>query len=51
MDASLFRELNETETEEFKLWARENYVPGDNIPIIWHPVIRKECAKINEEDK
>jgi hypothetical protein len=46
----LFRELTETETKEFQQWARENYKPFSPIDGIWHPVVQKECAKINEEE-
>jgi hypothetical protein len=46
-----FRDLNESESNEFKQWARDNYKLGDSIKSIWHPVIQDECGKINQEDK
>jgi len=46
---TLFRELDETDTESFKQWARDNYSPGEEISGVWHPVVQKECVKINEE--
>ena len=45
----LFRNLTLSEEVEFKACARENYEPNSNINELWHPVIRKECKKINEE--
>ena len=47
MPDNFFRDLDATEAEEFKQWARDNYKPGDPISGIWHPVIRLECARIN----
>ena len=47
----LFKELTAEEAKEFRGWARENYKPFDAIPIIWHPVVREECTKINIEKK
>lgn len=44
-----FRELDESEDQEFRKWARENYVPLEDISEHWHPVVRDECAKINNE--
>lgn len=44
-----FRDLNESEVKEFRKWARNNYIVGSNIPIIWHPIVRDECEKINKE--
>lgn len=46
-----FRQLNESEKKEFKQWARDNYTPGDKISELWHPIVRQECEKINEEQK
>ena len=49
MDDGFFRELSETEVEEFKQWARDNHKIGDEVSEVWHPVIRKECKLIDEE--
>ena len=46
---SMFRELDESEELDFRKWARENYVPFQDISGGWHPVVRDECKKINEE--
>ena len=46
---SFFRKLNEQEVEEFKAWARSNFHPGDKIQDTWHPVVRAECHKMEEE--
>tara|TARA_Y100001938_G_scaffold140799_1_gene209522 strand:- start:91 stop:327 length:237 start_codon:yes stop_codon:yes gene_type:complete len=45
----LFRELEDEEVEEFKVWARENYTPFSEIKGVWHPVIQQECIEINKE--
>lgn len=44
----LFRELDETEAEEFRQWARENYKPFDPINGVWHPIVQEECVEINK---
>ncbi|MCK9429611.1 MAG: hypothetical protein M0R17_06365 [Candidatus Omnitrophica bacterium] len=49
MENWLFSKLRPEEEIKFRKWARENYVPGTNIPEIWHPVIRMECEKMNVE--
>jgi hypothetical protein len=46
---SIFRDLSKEEEKEFRNWARENYTPGEEIKRFWHPVVRDECIKINEE--
>jgi len=43
----MFRELNEQEQKEFKQWAHDNYAAHTKIEKIWHPMIQKECSKIN----
>jgi len=50
MNNSLFKVLTEEEAVEYRQWARDNYVPGDDIPGIWHPIVREECEKMNVED-
>lgn len=44
-----FRDLNEAEQEDFRLWARGNYKPGEEINALWHPVIQAECQRMNDE--
>lgn len=44
-----FRQLSKEEEQEFKNWAQENYTAGEDISPLWHPVVRKECEKINAE--
>jgi len=46
---SMFRTLDEVETKQFQQWARDNYAPGTTISELWHPVVRDECRKINDE--
>ena len=45
---NLFRELTESEEKEFRQWAKDNYLPGAEIQVIWHPVVQDECRKMNE---
>lgn len=44
-----FRKLTDEETAEFRQWARDNYQPGDPINEVWHPVVREECERMNNE--
>lgn len=44
---SLFKTLSESEEQEFRQWARNNYTPLDPIKGIWHPIVQDECTKIN----
>jgi len=46
---NLFKPFEEIDVPVFKQWARDNYKPGEEISGVWHPVVQKECAKINEE--
>ncbi len=46
---SLFRKLTHEEEIQFRIWARKNYIPGDEILPIWHPTVRDECRIMNEE--
>lgn len=41
-----FRSLSDKEEEEFRAWARDNYVLGDPVPSTWHPVVVDECMSI-----
>ena len=45
----LFRGLDAEEIEAFIMWAHDNYKPGTAIKSYWHPVVRRECERINEE--
>ena len=44
----LFRELTETEEQEFREWAHDNYKPLSPIKGVWHPVVQAECVQINK---
>jgi hypothetical protein len=48
-ESNFFRKLSSEEELEFRAWARENYEPNGNISELWHPVVRDECEKINNE--
>ena len=45
----MFKELSEQERKDFKQWARDNYRPGGEINEVWHPVIQRECARMDRE--
>ena len=45
----LFKDLTSQEETEFRTWAKENYVPFNDIKGIWHPIIQDECRRINEQ--
>jgi len=43
--------MGKSEVEEFKKWAHDNYIPFSAIKGIWHPIVQKECIKINENSE
>jgi hypothetical protein len=45
----MFRDLSDAEAAEFRKWARDNYIPGQPINPIWHPVVRDECSIMCDE--
>ncbi len=49
MPDDLFKRLSEEEQDEYRMWAINNYTPGTHISGLWHPVVRKECERINAE--
>jgi len=46
---TLFQELSPEQEQSFRKWARENYKALEHIKDIWHPSVRDECNKINNE--
>ena len=44
----MFRDLTEAEVLTFRAWADDEYVPGEVISPIWHPVVQARCAEINK---
>ena len=44
-----FQELDTEQEKAFRKWARENYEALDHIKEVWHPSVRDECNKINNE--
>ena len=46
---SFFQELDTEQEKAFRKWARENYKALDHINETWHPSVRDECNKINDE--
>lgn len=49
MPDGFFKCLSEEEQDEYRMWAINNYKPGSPISGVWHPVVRKECERINAE--
>lgn len=47
--SSAFRVLTRDEEEEFRQWARDNYEPSTEPKSIWHPIVRDEWRRIQEE--
>jgi hypothetical protein len=46
---NLFKELTANEENEFRQWARDNYICFSDISGIWHNVVQDECSKMNSE--
>jgi len=44
-----FRELDPTEEQEFRQWARDNFAPGRHPSGLWHPIVRQEWQKLQGE--
>lgn len=47
--SGFFRDLSVQEETEFRQWARDNHTPGAPVNQLWHPVVRDECATIDQE--
>jgi hypothetical protein len=50
MSDEFFKRLSEEEKPEYRRWARDNYSAGSEIEAHWHPVVREECRKMNDEE-
>lgn len=48
-EINLWRDLSPEEEKEYRQWARDNYRPASEIKGVWHPVVRDECKKMNNE--
>jgi hypothetical protein len=48
-ETGLFKEVDLFEEEEYRKWARDNYVPFTDVKSVWHPVVQSECIRINDE--
>lgn len=44
------RVLTPEEKAEYRAWAHENFHVGMTINPLWHPVVRDECRKIEQDD-
>ena len=49
MKPSFFKTLPDAEESTFRDWARTNYVIGEPINSVWHPVVQHECTIMNME--
>jgi hypothetical protein len=45
----MFRDLTNKEAQEYRDWARTYYEVHTYIPSIWHPIVRDECERMNDE--
>lgn len=45
-----FRRLSSEGEKRFRQWARDNYKVGEEISIVWHPVVKNECWVMNKEE-
>ena len=45
----MFRELSDSERQEFVEWAREQFEPNTEPNQLWHPVVREEWARLQAE--
>jgi len=45
----LFKSLSAEECKDYAQWARDNYVCGEPINEVWHPVVQTECHLMNTE--
>jgi len=43
-----YKDLTTEEQNEYRQWARDNYVPFTPIDGTWHPEVQFECAFINK---
>lgn len=46
---NVFKSVPESEQQDWRDWARDNYSPGNPINPCWHPLVRAECEVINVE--
>jgi hypothetical protein len=50
MPPSMFKSLTAEEEVRFRQWARDNWKPGDEICVVWHPIVRHEIATMEVEN-
>lgn len=48
---AFFRKLAAEEEKEFRRWARDNFKAGGKVDPCWHPVVRDECRRIDQESE
>lgn len=41
------RRVSRKQRQELRKWAHDNYEPFTDIPGRWHPIVQKECVKMN----
>jgi hypothetical protein len=55
-ETGLFKEITDLEADEededdYRRWARDNYVPFTEIKSVWHPLVQSECIRINDDER
>lgn len=46
-----FKKLSANEQTNYRRWATDNHKAGQCINPMWHPVVRRECERINRRDE
>jgi hypothetical protein len=46
-----FQRLSSEDKKRYRLWATNNYKAGQYIDPMWHPVVRRECERINRRNE
>ena len=49
MTPLLWKALSEEDDKKFRKHARDTYVIGSGIDLLWHPVMIHECYLMNKE--
>lgn len=47
-DGGAFKDVPEEEYGQWQDWAQMNYIPGEKINPVWHPLVRDECERMNQ---
>lgn len=44
-----FRKLNAKDEATFRQWAKDNWAPGKECSSVYHPVVREEWARLDQQ--